>query len=237
MQFDQSKRRDFIALLGGAAVLSFALCIAATAKDAKVGGVLLKLPPPPGYCELDPSERSDLRLLSMLEGVFRSSGNRLLVVSADCTQLDDWRAGNRKFLDNLAQYQTRIALENSDYSTNGAETIRTVCNETRREGEKMIAGIEPDVRARYEEVLKNVKLNETRFIGVLGEEPTICYAALVTRIAADGAEKTQIIVWATTIVGGKIVYLYLFAPDVGGNSIADVFVQVKAQTARFKAAN
>jgi len=47
MQFDQSKRRDFIALLGGAAVVSFALCIIATAKDAKVGGVFLKLPPPP----------------------------------------------------------------------------------------------------------------------------------------------------------------------------------------------
>src|SRR5262245_33787725 len=84
MPFDQLKRRDFIALLAGAAVLSCALCVTATAKDAKVGGVLLKLPPPPGYCELDPSEPSDLRLFSILEGAFKNSGNRLLAISADC---------------------------------------------------------------------------------------------------------------------------------------------------------
>jgi hypothetical protein len=224
-------------LLGGVAVLSFALCVTAAAKDAKVGGVLLKLPAPPGYCELDPSERSDLRLFSLLEGMFKNSGNRLLAISADCTQLEDWRAGNRKFLDNFAQYQTRIALENSDYTRNGAESIRAICKEMQEQGEKITTGIEQDVRARYEEILKNLKLNETRFIGVLGEEPTICYAAVVTRIAADGAEKTQTTVWATTIVGGKIVYLYLFAPHVTDNSIADVFALVKAQTVRLKAAN
>jgi len=237
MPFDQLKRHDFIALLAGAAILSCALCVTATAKDAKVGGVLLKLPPPPGYCELDPSEPSDLRLFSILEGAFKNSGNRLLAISADCTELNDWRARKRKFLDNFAQYQTVIALENLEYQANGAELINTVCKELRAQGEKIVTGMEKDVQARYEEVLKDVKVNETRFIGVLGEEPTICYAAVVERVVADGMEKTIVTVWATTIVGGKMVYVYQFAPHVSGNSITDVFALVKAQTVRFKAAN
>ena len=120
---------------------------------------------------------------------------------------------------------------------NAAELINTVCKELRAQGEKIVTGVEQDVRTRYEEVLKNVKLNETRFIGVLGEEPTICYAAVVERVVADGMEKTIVTVWVTTIVGGKMVYVYQFAPHVSGDSITDVFALVKAQTVRFKAAN
>jgi hypothetical protein len=107
----------------------------------------------------------------------------------------------------------------------------------RAQGEKMVTAMGQDARTRYEEVLKNVKLNETRFIGVLGEEPTICYAALVERLVVDDAEKTQVTVFATAVVGGKIVYFYLYAPHVSGNSIVDVFELVKAQMVRFKAAN
>jgi hypothetical protein len=237
MQFNQFKVRDFIALLERAAVLSLALCLTASAKDAKIGDVLLKLPPPPGYCEVDPSRPSDLLFSAVMERSLKNTGNRLIALSADCTQLKDWRAGKRKLLDNLAQYQTKIDYESLHYGADAAEFIKGVCDLLRAEGEKLLTGMEPDMRARWKEILKNVKVNETRFIGVLGEEPGTCYMAVLQRAAIDGRDKTQIAVGATTIVGGKLVYLYLWAPHVSANSIVDLFALTKAQVVRLKAAN
>jgi hypothetical protein len=220
-------------------VLPFALCVAAFAKDASVGTVSLKLPPPPDYCEMDrASGPSDVKMMDAVEGMLKPTGNRLLAISADCTQLSDWRGGKRKLLDNLAQYQSLVSTEGSDLSTTAAEVVKTACAEMRAQGEKLVSDIEPDVRARADRVLKTVKVNEMRFLGVIAEEPTICYAAILQKFKAEtGVEKTQVTVFATTVLKGKIVYFYFFAPYESGATVTDMLALEKAQMVKVKAAN
>jgi hypothetical protein len=55
--------------------------------------------------------------------------------------------------------------------------------------------------------------------------------------AETGAEKTQVTVFATTILKGKIVYFYMFAPYESGSTVTDTLALEKAQMIKVKAAN
>jgi hypothetical protein len=210
----------------------------ALAGDVNVGGVALKLPPPSNYCDLDTTNPSDSRLLGAINGMLNGSGNRLLAGSADCTELSDWRTGKRKLLDNLAQYQTLISQENVDLSATGADIVKTACAEMRTQGEQTLAAMAPDIKTRAETVMKAIEINEQRFLGVVEEEPGICYAALLQKFKAEtGDDKTQVTVFATTILGSKLVYIYLFAPYRDGAAVADLLAQQKKLTADLQALN
>ena len=60
-----------------------------------------------------------------------------------------------------------------------------ICAATRAQGEKLVAGMQSDVNAAVEKVVKNLKFNETRFLGVLAEENGVCYAALLQKLQTE----------------------------------------------------
>ena len=214
------------------------LCAVAAAKQAKLGAVALNLPVPAGYCELTEDQPSDAAMINAIGTMLEKGGNRLLVISAECRQLEDWRAGRRPLLANYAQYQTRKELENSRLPASPAEVIKATCAQMRAQGERFAANITPDVQKRFDEVMKTVKINETKFLGVLSEDSNVCYAALMQRIRAEtGTDIAQAVVFATTLVKGKLVYNYLFAPYVSGQSVTDLLTQLRRNVAALKASN
>ncbi|HZV20786.1 MAG TPA: hypothetical protein VE986_04495, partial [Hyphomicrobiales bacterium] len=161
---------------------AFVLLLTATSSamcgQANMGGVSINLPSPPGFCDLSNGEPSDKRMLTIIGDLLTKSGNQLLSMSADCGQLANWRAGRQRLLDDYAQYQTSLALVDRP----PAESIEQTCNTLREEGNKIVSREIPDVKARVEAALKNTKINQTTFIGVLAEEPRACYAGLVQQI-------------------------------------------------------
>lgn len=220
------------------AVAAFLLAGFASAKDAAVGTASLTLPPPPDYCEMDVSKTSDARMVNAIEGMLANTGNRLLAVSADCKQLADWRTGKRQLIDNMAQYQTLVAWENGPLPGAPDEVIKATCDQMRTQGDKLVADMTPDIKARAEQVLKTVQVNEMRFLGVVGEEPQACYAALLQKFKTEiGTEKTQVTVFATVIIRGKLVYHYLFAPYVDGNTASTLLAEQQENVRRLRAAN
>lgn len=221
-----------------ASLLLCALGLAAAAKDAAVGAVSLNLPAPAGYCELDLSQASDARMIKAVEGMLGPTGNRLLAMSADCTQLSDWRAGRRQLLDNMSQFQTLVSLEQSDLPVTPAEAIAKACEDMRAQGEKMVADMTPDVKSRAEQVMKKIKINEMQFMGVVAQDPLVCYAAILQKFRAEtGTDKTQVNLFATTVVKGKVVYFYLMAPYVTGATVQELLAQQKINVDRLHAAN
>lgn len=200
----------------------------AVAGEGVVGGVILKLPPPEGFCDLDPNLPGDSRLLNGINGMLGGTGNRLLAASADCTELTDWRSGQRKLLDNLAQYQTLVSQENNDVTTTGAAIVKAACEQMRGAGEKMVSDMAPGIKARAEAVMKTIEINEQKFLGVVDEEPEICYAALVQKFKAEtGENKTQVTVFATTFLASRLMYIYLFAPYRDGEAVAELLTRQK----------
>jgi hypothetical protein len=97
---------------------------------------------------------------------------------------------------------------------------------------------EPDIHSRIEEALRRVKVNETTFVGVLAEDSTACYTALLQKLKTEtGAEKAQTAVNAITVVKGKVVYFYLFSLYTGRDSIDAALAKQKVNLGAFIAAN
>ncbi len=219
-----------------------ALALAATtppsiAGEAMIGTVSINLPPPPGFCDMADTD-PDKSLVKNLTDLSATQGVKLLKMSADCQQLAAWRTGTGKLLDDFLQYQTPAALIDTQVSGPPEETTKRSCAELRAQGEKALADRLPGMKANVENIIKEVKLNETTFAGVLAEEPNACYAALISKIrTALGTDKTQVTLIALTIIKGKNVYMYRTAVNLTPDTINAVLAKSKIDLAALLAAN
>jgi hypothetical protein len=211
---------------------------AVAAADAKIGDVPLRLPQPAGYCELDPVLASDAPLIGRLHTTMTKTGNRLLVISADCGELRDWRNGKRQDLDHMAQYQTIIELENEPLPSTPEQMIKNYCANMNTLGSQSTGATAQDAQERAELASKLLRLNEIRFLGVVAEDPFVCYAATLQKFKIDTHDPTtQLAIIATTLLRGKVVQFYLFAPYAGQKSITQLMTQQRTNVGRLQRAN
>ena len=140
-------------------------------QETVVGGVSLKLIPPGGYCTLDRAEDADASLLGDIDDALGRTNNKLLSASADCTQLKEWRRGERPFLSNRAQFQIMKNLENRAPPPG---IVRSVCARARSEGDKARPDIALKSQTALEQVMKDVKVNELRPLGAAAEDDATC---------------------------------------------------------------
>ncbi len=219
-------------------LLASLLGLPCLAKDAKVGQTSVTLTAPSGQCELDPGQPSDARMLQITESTLASVGNRLLGFYADCKQLNDWRTGKRALLEDFAQYQTAIAAMDAPAPAAPAEAIKQLCSQQREASEKMVTGIATDMKARIEEAVRGVQLNQVRSLGVVAEDASACYAALVQRFKAEtGKDVTIMALFATTFVQGKLVLYYLYSPYRSAQTMTALLAKQKLNVAALLAAN
>ncbi len=208
------------------------------AKEARIGAVAVSLPPPPGYCEMDAAQAADARMLATVNEMLGATGNRLVVASAECKQLKEWRKGKRASIDNLAQYQTLSSLEEGQLSAPPEIAIKELCDQMRAQAEQLMDDVAGNLRDRAEKAMQSVKFEDTKFLGVIAQEPLACYGGLLQKSKAEGgAERGEVTVFATTVIKGKIVYSYLFAPFVGGDTVTAMLAQQKANVGRLHSAN
>jgi hypothetical protein len=221
-----------------ALLLSCLVSLAATAADVKIGEVSLHLPPPPGYCEMDAVLASDAHLIARMHSTLTNTGNRLLAMSADCTELKDWRNGKRSDLAHVAEYQTVLRFENQALPDTAQNVLKGYCNGMRMLGERSMPGISADARDRVEQALKLVKSNEMIFLGVVAEEPLVCYGATVQKVKLlSDDENPQVAIFAATILKAKVVLSYLFAPYVDRETVIQVLTRQRAHLTQLQRAN
>ena len=219
-------------------LLASLLGLPCLAKDAKVGQTSVTLTAPSGQCELDPGQPSDARMLQITESTLAGVGNRLLGFYADCKQLNDWRTGKRALLEDFAQYQTSIAAIDAPAPAVPAEAIKQLCSQQREASEKVVTGIATDMKARIEEAVRGVQLNQVRSLGVVAEDANACYAALVQRFKAEtGKDVTIMALFATTFVQGKLVLYYLYSPYRSAQTMTALLAKQKLNVAALLAAN
>jgi hypothetical protein len=204
----------------------------AMAGQVKVEGVSIVLPVPAGFCALNSGNAIDQRMLGTIgDALAKAHGNRLLAMSADCRQLADWRDG-RGLLGDYGQYQAPHMASAND------ETFRQTCSTLRSQGGRSFANLKGDAKTRMEESVRQMKVNEQRFAGFLGEEGTACYVALLQRLKAeDGPDVTQLTVLAITMVRGKFLFVNRYAPYANPDTINDTWAKLKVTIAALHEAN
>jgi hypothetical protein len=203
-------------------------------EDTVVGGVALKLIPPTGYCALDRGVEADASVLDDINDALRRTANKLLSASADCTQLKEWRRGERPFLSNRAQFQIMKSLENRAAPPG---IVRSVCARARSEGDKARPVIALKSQAALEHVMKDVKVSEMRPLGAAAEDATTCYIPMLLKYTVGADNYEAVGMQAVTTIKDRLIFYYLFAPFVSEATISDLLAQHQANVASLHAAN
>ena len=107
------------------------------------------------------------------------TGNRLLLLSADCRELREWRNGKRPELAHMAEYQTVLSLQNNPLPDTPETVLKKLCDEMHEMGGPAPTDVTPDVERRAEEASAAIRVNEMKFLGVVGMDPLVCYASLL----------------------------------------------------------
>jgi hypothetical protein len=231
---ESSRRPGIVCRIVSAAIALLAMVAAGITKDVKIGLISVNLTAPSGHCELDDRKADDTRLLQGLRDLF-AGRNQLLAAYADCHNLTDFWSGKQPTLNDYATYTTPVGTENSIVPV---EAIKQVCTKLRTEGEQRLAKIMSDRASSIEEVFKGIKVNETRHIGVVAEDPTVCYYAQLQKLITEaGSEKTQIGISAAMVTRGKFIVYHLYSPYVGGDTATALLAKHKTNVAAFFAAN
>jgi len=226
------RRSAIVTLVCACLCLFLDAASAATATQATVEGVSITLPVPAGFCELTSSNPADQRMLETFgDALAKAHGNLLLSMSADCRQLADWREG-QGLLSDYGQYQApRNASANE-------ETFKQTCAALRQQGGRNFANLKNETKSRIEESVRQMKVNEQRFAGFLGEDPTACYIALLQKLKAEeGPDVTQLTVLAITMVKDKFLFVNRSAPYVNAETINETFAKLKVTVAALQDAN
>jgi hypothetical protein len=118
------------------------------------------------------------------------------------------------------------------------EPVKQTCATLRTQGDQLVAEQFPDMKARVESAMEKVKLNNMNFMGVLGEDATACYAALLQKLHTEvGTDKTQVVMIAATVVKNKNVFVYRIAVYANSATVDKGLVNLKADVKRLLAAN
>lgn len=188
----------------------------------KLGAAFLDLEPPPGHCFLDESQPSDARLAALLRQIFQAD-LRMLGAFADCAQLKSWRSGARKTLGDYGQFLAPISFIAKKLEGPAKPYVETMCNVMRENGGELIAKSAPEVKQRFEQALKGAQMNETRFLGVVGQDDHACYFGLIQKLVTEfGDPKTQVDVSAIAFVAGKMIYSNLYAVHEGDHTLGEL---------------
>lgn len=211
----------------------------ASADTVKAGGVDIAVVLPGGFCELQPNDKSDARVIAAIRGMIEPVGNSLLSAAAECSVLPQWRIGKVSRLSNMTQYQfyTRETREPGTREETD-KTVAAVCDELRKSGKQQIVDMNSSVKERAAKVIKTIEYGKIEMIGVTGEEPGACYVALLQKFRAeDKTDVVQLVTYATTLVKGRWVYFYLFNDYKNEESVEMSLAQHRRNVRAFFAAN
>jgi hypothetical protein len=220
-------------------LLAFLLLVTPAAADTvKVAGADVAIVLPAGYCELQPNDKSDARVLAAIRGMIEPIGNSLLSAAAECSVLPQWRNRKVSRLSNMTQYQSYTGETKEGTRKEADEAVAAVCNELRATGKKQMDDINPSVKARAAKVMEKIEYGKIEMVGVTGEEPGVCYVALLQKFRAeDKTDVVQLVTYATTLVKGRWVYFYLFNDYENADSVEKSLAMHRKNVRAFLTAN
>lgn len=214
------------------------LCLAPVVMGAEVlstriGNEPVQLILPNGMCQIDQSKPTDAAYVDAIESGLAGT-NKLLTAFAECDQLSDWRSSKKMFLE-YGYYQSPVGMLDTVATP---DMVTEVCRELRSQGEKMLDDLKEDLTQRTERALKGLQVNELSSLGVVGEDSHACYSAALRNLQAESAQqKLQDLVFAITVLRGKLLFLYVYAPHRDDRTIPILLDQVRTTVTALTAAN
>lgn len=206
----------------------------AVAQEVNIGSTPVKLTAPQRQCQFSNDKGDEALVVGRFRELIARS-NQLLAVYADCDELAQFRLGKLVTFDSYAEYFFPIKALNMAIP---ADAITKMCAVMRSKNDDDLAAIVRNSAPNIDRLFSGVKINEIKFLGVLAEEPTVCYSGQLSKItSASGEEKAQISVLAMILLKGNIMAYQQFAPYRSGDTILNLLGKNRANVAALIAAN
>lgn len=200
-------------------------------------GTRITIAVPDGYCMLDASEGSDAVLIELLETVNKGV-NRYLLGFANCKILTSWRAGERPNLNDWGYYLAPLRSPPGIRNMTQAKLNRSLKRALPTAAAKAIKLGEKKIRKALDDLGVDVKIFETKVLGVLDEDRSGLYIGQVQNIV-DEDGKSYIVggVFSTLVLKRKIVSLYMFRNHDRESTFDDLVAFVKFYAKRLHRKN
>jgi hypothetical protein len=198
----------------------------------RIGSATLQLVLPAGMCQIDTAIPEDAAYVAAIETGLAGT-NKLLGAFADCNQLAQWRGNNKMFVE-FGFYQAPVGVIDA---VSTPDVVADVCRELRSQGEKMLDEAQGDLTLRTQSALKGLQVSQVRSLGVIGEEANVCYSAVMRNVDDEGEPRLQDMVFALTVLKGKLLFLYVYAPHAGEHAIPALLDRVRVTVNALAAAN
>lgn len=202
-----------LAATGSATVAQQKAPALAAAPTVDVGGRQIRLPLPDGQCLLDRSQNLDRQVLDLATRAIAGS-NEMLMHTAECNNLKNARVGKDKYLNDFAQVQVALQFKSTELKGQEAQAAKEICQSLRVEGDKIEQQVGGEIKDRVKNLQAGITVNETKSLGVLGEDATACYSGLLMKIQTNTGEHRLIMgVYAMGVVNGRLLFLYRFQAE------------------------
>lgn len=202
-----------------------------------IGSQPMRMAVRPGECALDKANPLDKRALDLTAEIVAVS-NFLHLITADCQELAEWRVGKVKFLGDGMQIQSLKAAANENFRGQEKTIVTQICDQFRTGAGDIANQAEDVVKKRFEESKTAARLESLKLVGVMGQDENACYvAARVSGKNELGEATTKLMVFATLVVEGKLLYLYRFTTREDNVVYKDLMAEISQDVTRQYAAN
>lgn len=196
-----------------------------------IGGRPVQLIVPVGQCALDRKHQYDASVLDLATRAI-AGANEMLLHTAECVSLDGARTGRLQYLSDFAQAQVALQFKSTELRGQEAAAAKEICQSIRIEGAQIEKQAGTEIKERVKNLQAGIAVNETKALGVLGEDQNACYSGILMNVRTPSGENRLILgVYAMGVLNGRLVFLYRFAANPPAGAV-DNLVQLQQQLMR-----
>ena len=192
------------------------------ADTVTVGSDSISVSIPKGYCNLNPNNLSDVRLIDYLKDANRNN-NKVLVVFADCEQLKLWRAGSYSSLDEYGYILAPLSMINKKTKMSISNYLGLIEGVLKESNAKILNKAVGKTRVVLGRHFKLAKLNKVTTLGLFSIDDNALYTGMLAYTNNESGEsKFMVGITSMTLVNGKAINLYLWKKHISKRTVYEL---------------
>lgn len=204
----------------------------------EVGGTVVRVVAPDGWCRLEPGRVSDARVVGIMREGMERIGNTFVVTYVACGELERWRSARQRTLDNYGLVAYSNGYRGFAYSGTNAAFVQEVRKMMEKVGQEYIDDLAGRAAEVMEEIVPTTELGRMTHVGIIGEDESSLYTGGTMPVETElGDRKVLAISYATTLLRKKIMFTYLYTRYHDALVFSRLLNEHKDWTARLRAVN
>lgn len=194
-----------------------------------VGGEIINLPAPKGFCITNQSTAGEAQFFAFVASLMQASQNKLIMVAVECGRLQRMRQGDLGKVPDYTLYYVPLVAEGMTFTGDQTSLRKGMCTEIRKQGSEALDGVKDLVDKKAKEMGQSFGINTLSYIGVIDEDEHGCYAAMVGNVR-DNSGKSTIMstIITSTIVRKKAIFFAHYAEYLGPETTTATLQAAKA---------